>query len=200
MRPTITAGAALLALTALTGAAPAPAQTPALRGVSANGTGCPATSATVSLDRATPAFVVTFSAFQTGIGPGTSPADRQKTCLISVTMSTPKDTAIAFTSITTLGTDALATGARQHRKTTYSWADGPSGRPRTTSSKGPRTEKWIGPPDTALPETPCGSQTPTFTMRIDLSTAAGSSSPATDPSTGAVTKVYGTGLRTRTCT
>jgi hypothetical protein len=87
--------------------------------LSANGSGCPAGTASVRPAADHTGFTVSYTAFTAEAGPGTDPTDIRKNCQLSLLINVPQGFTFAIARADYIGTADLAKGAIGTHKTNY---------------------------------------------------------------------------------
>ena len=199
----ITAGAMLLSsLTAPAAAAPAPAPLPnevSISVVTANGSGCPAGSATVDVSTDRKAFTVTYSEYMAQVGVGTKPTDFRRNCQLALDVHFPQGFTYAIAEADYRGYAHLERGATGTAAASY-YFQGYSQTVRATHPfNGPLDDNWQTT-DTvgvaALVYQRCGDQR-NLNINTELRVNAGRSNPkkttsfmSMDSTDGNISTVY----------
>jgi hypothetical protein len=118
--------AALFSCLAFASAArPAPSQPSfTVHVLSANGSGCPPGTATVS-HGSSPEFTVTYSRFIAAAGDGAAPGDFRKNCQVNVIVGVPSGWTYGLSGVDYQGFAYMATGAHGSHSTYYYFAGQP---------------------------------------------------------------------------
>jgi hypothetical protein len=203
MLTTITAAGAMM-LSSLAG--PAPAATPppppdevSISVVTANGSGCPAGSATVDVSPDRRAFTVTYSEYLAQVGVGTKPTDFRKNCQLALDVHIPHGFTYAVASADYRGYAHLERGATGTAVASYYFQGNSQTARAAHPFNGPFEDNWQTT-DTVAVEAlvfePCGAQR-NLNINTELRVKAGRSDPkkttsfmSMDSTDGAFSTVY----------
>jgi hypothetical protein len=185
MLKALATGVTLLASLAATGApaSAAPASGPAddmvIDVAAANGTGCPAGSAQVTMSPDNKAFTVTYSQFTAQTGPGTKPTDFRKNCQLALNMHVPQGFTFAIAGADYRGYAHLEHGASGTETANYYFQGEAQSTRIQHNFTGPADNDWEHTDSVGIASLsflPCGEER-YLNVNTELRVARGSSSP-----------------------
>jgi hypothetical protein len=151
---------------AMLGMMPAPAAQAAgpdqfeIKGLTSAGSGCPAGTATASIEGGN-RFSVTYDAFQAWDGPGATPSDRDKACRLGIDVEVPAGLTYSVVEIQHRGSAYLVKGATASQRASYFWTGESETGVLRSSIDGPYDDIWQfndALPTVKLSPQPCGSK------------------------------------------
>lgn len=126
--------------------------------LAANGSGCPAGTASVQPAPDRTGFTVSYRAFTAEAGPGADPTDIRKNCQLSLLINVPQGFTFAIAHADYAGTADLATGAIGTHKTNYYLQGSSANNYVTHTFTGPMSRPWAVTDTTAaLVYAPCST-------------------------------------------
>ncbi|MFC4070287.1 DUF4360 domain-containing protein [Actinoplanes subglobosus] len=198
----VVTGTALLASLAATAAVPSSSVVSApppgkvtVKVVSANGSGCPRGSTTVSASPGNRSFTITYRRFTAASGPGVAAIGFRKNCQLALDVSGPRGWTWAISRIGSSGSAGLRRGASGMQVSSFYWA----GDPRTVRVEhkfaGPLDGRWERSRKIAkksLRYMPCGQRrylNVNLELRVTPGSATGRNSLTMDSTSGSVFEV-----------
>lgn len=182
-----------------------PSEPVTIKSIKVNGTGCPLGTVAQNISEDKQAFTLTFSEFVAEIGPGLSPANARKNCVITATLKVPVGWQYSVGSFNYRGYMGLDEGIRATHSTTYFFEG--AGRQGSFSAyrEGPFAQDFvftdkIGLNSAVMPDTwsDCSKEralninTSIRVMNVDPSVFPYAQGLVTNDSTdGEITQVYG---------
>lgn len=120
-----------------------PAEPVTIKSIKLNGTGCPMGSVAQNISEDKQAFTLTFSEFVAETGPGLSPSNARKNCVVTATLNVPVGWQYSIGSFYYRGYMGLDEGIVATHSTTYFFeGQGRTGRFQSTK-EGPLAEDFI---------------------------------------------------------
>lgn len=139
----VLAPAALLVSSVSFGQILVPAEPVTIKSIKVNGTGCPLGTVAQNISEDKQAFTLTFSEFIAETGPGLSPANSRKNCVVTATLKVPVGWQYSIGSFYYRGFMGLDQGIRATHSTSYFFEG--QGRTGTFSAtkQGPLSEDFV---------------------------------------------------------
>lgn len=143
--------------------------------LTANGSGCPAGTATVRPKSDRTGFTVSYSDFEAAVGPSADPTDIRKNCQLSLLVTIPQGFTYAVSRAVYSGYLSLAAGASALNRTNYYLQGSSSNNYVDHTFSGPSTGRWSVTDTAAEPVyAPCSTQQ-ILNVNTELRVSAGSS-------------------------